>query len=89
LRRGVAPQGLDAKTFYVIPLSAIALFAVLVFLAYRMRRKPAAHKRLILIATIDIAGAAFARWPIAILQEKPPLLNLVTLTFLLMIVATT
>jgi hypothetical protein len=86
LRRGTAPQGLDAKTFYVIPLSAIAMFAVLVFLAYRMRRKPAVHKRLILIATINIAGAAFARWPIAILQEKPPLLNLVTLAFLLLIV---
>ena len=87
LRRGVGLQGLDAKTFYIIPLSAIAMFAVLVFFAYRMRRKPAAHKRLILIATINIAGAAFARWPIAILQEKPPLLNLVTLAFLLAIVA--
>jgi len=86
LRRGIAPEGLDSKTFYVIPLTAIAMFAVLVFFAYRMRRKPAVHKRLILIATIDIAGAAFARWPIAILQEKPPLLNLVTLAFLLLIV---
>ena len=86
LRRGNGPEGLDAKTFYVIPLSAIAMFAVLVFLAYRARRKPIVHKRLILIATIDIAGAAFARWPIAILQEKPPLLNLVTLAFLLAIV---
>jgi hypothetical protein len=86
LRRGSAPLGLDAKTFYVIPTSAIAMFAVLVFLAYRARRKPAVHKRLILIATIDIAGAAFARWPIAILQAHPPLLNLVTLAFLLAIV---
>jgi hypothetical protein len=86
LRRGAAPLGLDAKTFFVIPISAIAMFAVLVYFAYRARRKPAVHKRLILIATIDIAGAAFARWPIAILQAKPPLLNLVTLAFLLAIV---
>ena len=86
LRRGAAPPGIDAKTFYVVPLTAIGLFAVLVFFAYRARRKPAVHKRLILIATIAIAAAAWGRWPIAILQDHPPLLNLVTLAFLLAIV---
>jgi hypothetical protein len=86
LRRGAAPLGLDPKTFFVVPITAIAMFAVLVFFAYRARRRPATHKRLILIATIAIAAAAFGRWPIAILQAKPPLLNLVTLAFLLPIV---
>ncbi len=86
LRRGAAPEGLDAKTFYVVPITAIGLFAVLVFYAYRARRKPVVHKRLILIATIAIAAAAWGRWPIAILQDHPPLLNVVTLLFLLPIV---
>ena len=86
LRRGSAPEGLDAKTFFVVPITAIAMFAVLVFFAYRARRKPAVHKRLILIATIAIAAAAWGRWPIAILQAHPPLLNVVTLAFLLPIV---
>jgi len=86
LRRGIAPQGLDTLTFYIVPITAIGMFAVLIYFAYRTRRQPAVHKRLILIATIAIAGAAFARWPIAILQAKPPLLNLVTLAFLLPIV---
>jgi hypothetical protein len=87
LRRGSAPLGLDAKTFYIVPLSAISIFAVLVFFAWRTRRRPAAHKRLILIATIAIAGAAIGRWPVAALQRTPPLQNAVTLTFLLLIVA--
>ena len=87
LRRGATPLGgLDPKTFYVIPFTAICMFAVLVFFAYRTRRQPAVHKRLILIATIDIAGAAFGRWPIPILMAHPPLLNVVTLLFLLPIV---
>jgi hypothetical protein len=70
LRRGAAPPGIDAKTFYVVPITAIGMFAVLVFYAYRARRKPAVHKRLILIATIAIAAAAWGRWPIAILQAS-------------------
>jgi hypothetical protein len=87
LRRGSAPLGLDAKTFYIVPLSGISMFAVLVYLAWRARRRAATHKRLILIATIDIAGAAIGRWPVAALQRTPPLQNAVTLTFLLLIVA--
>jgi hypothetical protein len=86
LRRGVAPQGLDAKTFYIIPTSTILFFALMVYLAYRARSRAATHKRLIVIATIAIAGAGMARWPIAVLQAHPPLLNLVTLAFLLLIV---
>jgi hypothetical protein len=87
LRRGVSPHGLDPLTFYVVPLTAIFMFAVLVYLAYHFRFRAATHKRLILIATINIAGAAIGRFPIAALQHTPPLQNLVTLSFLLLIVA--
>lgn len=86
LRRGAAPLGLDALTFYIVPTSTILMFAVLVYFAYRARFRPAAHKRLMLIATIAISGAAFARWPIPVLHAHPPLLNLVTLAFLLLLV---
>ena len=82
LRRGVG-AGLDAKTFYIIPLSSISVFAVLVFFAYRARRRPAAHKRLILIATIGIIDAAVGRWPVAFLQSHPPAQDLVPFGFLL------
>jgi hypothetical protein len=87
LRRGSAPLGLDAKTFYIIPLTAILLFAVLAFFAYRLRRQPADHKRLILIATIALTDAAVGRWPVAILQTNPKLQDLVLFAFLLAIMA--
>ena len=86
LRRGASPPGIDPNTFYIVPLSAILMFAVLIYLAYRLRFKPAEHKRLILIATINIAGAGIGRWPVAALQQTPILQNLVTLAFLLLIV---
>jgi hypothetical protein len=83
LRRGEAVLGLDAKSFYIIPISSISVFAVLVFFAYRARRRPAAHKRLILIATIGIIDAAVGRWPVAFLQAHPPAQDLVPFGFLL------
>ena len=87
LRRNHAPPGVDAQTFFVVPLTGMAIFAVLVYLAYRERMKPELHKRLILIATIEIIGAAIGRLPIEALQVHPPLQDAVTLGFLLMIVA--
>ena len=75
LRRGTAPLGLDAKTFFVIPISDILAFAGFVGLAYYWRRKPEAHKRLILIGTIAITDAAIARWPAGFIQSHPPMAN--------------
>ena len=83
LRRGAAPLGLDALTFYVIPLSAIFIFGVLAFFAYRYRRQPAIHKRLILIATIGLIDAAVGRWPVAFFQTNPKAQDLVPFAFLL------
>jgi hypothetical protein len=80
-------SGLGAETFYAIPITGIVAFAVLVYLAYRDRFRPAAHKRLILISTIAISVAAVARWPVAVLQEHPPTRNLVILAYLLLVVA--
>lgn len=85
LRRGAAPLGLDALTFYIIPLTSIFVFGVLAFFAYRLRRQPAAHKRLILIATIGIIDAAVGRWPIAFFEHYPKAQDLVPFAFLLAI----
>jgi hypothetical protein len=83
LRRGAAPLGLDAKTFYIVPLTAIFIFGVLAFFAYRMRRQAAAHKRLILIATIGLMDAAVGRWPVAFFEHYPKAQDLVPFAFLL------
>ena len=59
LARGMSPpgSGLDAKTFLIVPFVDIAIFAVFVLFAYRERFDPAAHKRLILLATIALMDA--------------------------------
>lgn len=82
LRRGAAPLGLDAKTFYIVPWTAILIFGVLAFFAYRMRRQSAHHKRLILIATIGLMDAAVGRWPVAFFQQNPKAQDLVPFAFL-------
>jgi hypothetical protein len=56
--------GNGVRAFFTVPLSTMLAFSVLVYFAFRGRFNPAAHKRLILIATIAILDAAFERWPI-------------------------
>lgn len=87
LRRGTAPHGLDPLTFYIIPISSIALFAVFAFAAWRARRRPADHKRLILIANIAIIDAAVGRWTLPLFVQHPPTQDLIPLVYLLAIVA--
>lgn len=64
LVRGFTPPGLDSKTFYIVQITDMFIFATLVFFAFRLRRNTAAHKRLIFIATTGLLIAAIARWPI-------------------------
>jgi len=87
LRRGVAVNGLDAQTFFIVPVTAIFLFAVIIGFSYRLRRNPAAHKRLVIIATIALLDAAVGRWPIHALQVHPPLQDVVLLGFLVLVAA--
>ncbi len=86
MRRGSGPLGLDPLTFFVIPVSGMLLFGTLVFFAYKLRRNAEAHKRLILIATMALMDAAVGRWPIRVLQQHPPMQDLVILALLLTVV---
>lgn len=63
LHRGVSIGPLDPATSAAIPLIGITSFAVVIYASWRARRRPDAHKRLILIATIGLTGAAFGRFP--------------------------
>lgn len=49
--------------FLVVPLGDITLFATFVIFAVLARRDPQAHKRWMLLATVNLLAAAFARWP--------------------------
>ncbi len=68
LARHFAPgeSGGGAKAFYAIPIADMLVFSTLIYFAFRNRSNPAAHKRLILIATITLLDAAFVRWPIPV-----------------------
>ena len=87
LRRGTGPSGLDAKFFYVIPMTDMLIFATLVFFAFRARSNPAAHKRLILVATTALLIAAIARWPYTMVHRKPMMAALASYVFLLILIA--
>lgn len=54
---------LDPAVSLAIPLIGITGFTIVIFASWRARRKPDAHKRLILLATIGLTEAALGRFP--------------------------
>lgn len=58
---GHAPLGLKPLEFLIIPVFDMLVFAPLVAAAVYFRRQAATHKRLMLIATLSLVGAAVAR----------------------------
>ena len=63
LHRGVSIGPLDPATSLSIPLIGIAWFTVIIFASWQTRRRPDAHKRLILLSTIALSDAALGRFP--------------------------
>jgi len=57
--------------FLVVPVFDIALFATMVGLAIVRRRDTQSHKRLMLLATINLLPAGIARWPFAVMALGP------------------
>lgn len=71
--RGVSP-GPPPLVFLVVPLGDILVFTVLVTAGLSLRRRsPASHKRLMLLASLGILSAAFARIPLGFIQSGGPL----------------
>lgn len=70
--RGVSPPGAPPPlSFFAIPFFAIVLFAIFTGLAIALRRDTATHKRLIVLGTAAIIGAAIARLPLAFAGIPP------------------
>lgn len=61
LRNPGAPFGMDPGTFFAIPMGDILAFGILVSAAVVLRRQADTHKRLMLLGTITLLPAAFAR----------------------------
>ena len=57
-------QRANRDAFLIVPLSDMAVFAICFGLAILWRRVPERHRRLMLIATCVLMGAAFGRIPI-------------------------
>ena len=63
LHRGVRIGPLEPAVSFAIPTIGIIGFTIVIYAAWRARRRPDAHKRLILIATSGLVAAAFGRFP--------------------------
>jgi hypothetical protein len=85
-RRHFAPPGLTSGMFFALDLGEMTVFAVLVSWGICARRDGAAHKRLILLATIVLMFAPIARWPFPLMARFPPLTGFIIDAFLLSIV---
>lgn len=63
-RHGFSVPGLPPPLiFFAVPFFDLVVFAILVGTGLSLRRRPAAHKRLMLLATIATVTAAIARLP--------------------------
>lgn len=52
----------DSQAFFILPIYYVIAFPALATAALLARRDPPLHKRLLLLATTLIVGAAYARW---------------------------
>jgi hypothetical protein len=86
LARGDPPFA-DPQSFYAITLLDMVLFASMVAFAFRARRNPSTHKRLILLSTIGLMDAAFCRWPFALFQANVPMTFVSLYIFILLLAA--
>lgn len=70
--RGASP-GPPALSFLIIPFGDMFIFAVLIGVALYFRRKPDVHKRLMLLAAINLLTPAIARIPLDFITNNGPL----------------
>ncbi len=71
-REGHTVGGLPPLVFMMIPMSIMVIFATLVALAIRYRRQPAIHKRLMLIASVNMITPAIFRLPLKFIAAGGP-----------------
>lgn len=70
-RRGAAPPGIPPLAFMLVPMATVVVFPALTGAALFWRNTPQTHKRLMLIATMELIPAGFGRW--TLLASSGPL----------------
>lgn len=83
--RNIAPFGMDPRRFLIVPLFAIALFALFIGAGVLARRDPQSHKRWMLLGTIAMLPPAIARW-VLLLGLGPPVVFMVATLLLVPLV---
>lgn len=73
LATGFVGLPIPAVQFLIVPLTDMLLFGTFVALAIAWRKDTQSHKRLMLLATFNLLGAAIARWPFEALSPPNPL----------------
>ncbi|MCC7153507.1 MAG: hypothetical protein IT161_02970 [Bryobacterales bacterium] len=84
LARNVPPG--RAELLYIVNVSMVVVFAVLMAFAYRMRNTPPAHKRLVLVANIALLFAPLIRFPTALLYLDIPAATRASYLYLLPVI---
>ena len=74
--------GLPPLVFIIVPLGQTAIFGVLVTAALLLRRHPETHKRLMVLATINLAAPAIARVHYNLFHVASPMLVASTIAML-------
>ncbi len=87
LAHRASPSGVDPKIFYIVPITDMVIFSVLIAFAFRTRSNSAVHKRLVMVATVSLMIAAIARWPFAFSHRNPFRAALISWVFLLLLMA--
>ena len=62
--RGLHPPIIDAESWSAVPLLAVPAMAFLLWMGWRNRMDPQAHKRFMLVFTICMVEPGLGRWPI-------------------------
>jgi uncharacterized membrane protein YozB (DUF420 family) len=71
--RAAAPPGIPPLRFLVVPLADMLLFAILIGTALYFRRRMDIHKRLMLLAAVNLFTPAIARIQLQFIQTGGPL----------------
>lgn len=64
IARGLHPPIIDAQSWSAVPLLAIPAMGFLLWMGWRSRMEPQAHKRFMLVYTICMVEPGLGRWPI-------------------------
>jgi hypothetical protein len=81
-RNVLAGNVTGARIFLAVPVFSMIAFLILAGAAVYYRQRPETHKRLMLLATINILDAAIARWPLAFISSTTWMYYVVTDLFI-------